>query len=110
MHAAVITITPQGTIEVIYHANAEPDLSNVGVTTTDRRGAYVWPANILYRCAFKTLRQVFGDKGKVADWTRRWQCGFSLWRASDKTRLPGTYRGHDEAVKAEVNMLEKGEL
>ena len=109
-HPAVITITPTGTIEVIYHANAEPNLSNVGVTVEDRRGAYVLPANVLYRCAFKALRWMFGSKGAVADFTRRWMCDFSLWRASDNQRLPGVYRGHDEAVGVEVKMLEEGAL
>ena len=110
MHAAIITITTTGTVEVIYHSNAAPNLDNVGVTVADRRGAYVLPANVLYRCAFKALRWTCGSQGKVSDWTRRWMCGFSLWQASDGARLPGVYHGHDQAVEVEVRMLERGEL
>ncbi|MFA5401416.1 MAG: hypothetical protein WC359_13285 [Dehalococcoidia bacterium] len=110
MHPAVITITTTGQIEVIYHSNAEPDMRNVGVTVADQRGAYVLPDNVLLRYAFKALRWMFGSRGKVSDWTRRWMCEFSLWRASDNQRLPGVYHGHDEAVKVEVKMLEEGVL
>ena len=110
MHAAVITILPDGQIEVIYHANAEPNLSDVGVTVEDRRGAYVWPSSVLCRAAFKALRWMFGNQGRVSDWTRRWMCGFSLWRGSDGARLPGVYHGHDQAVEVEVKMLEEGAL
>ena len=109
MHVPVITIRPDGQIDVIYYAK-DVNLGYAGVVITNWCGAHVLPSNIIYRCAFKMLRRLFGNQGRVSDWIRNWQCGFSLWRASDGKRLPGVYHGHDKAVEAKVKMLERGEL
>lgn len=43
-----------------------------------KRASHVEPAGFLLRVAFHILR-AFGDKTRVADWTREWTC---LWRVN----------------------------
>jgi hypothetical protein len=41
---------------------------------TRQRFSEIVPANQLKRVAFRLLRRVFGEEGRVADWTRSWLC------------------------------------
>jgi hypothetical protein len=47
--------------------------------TTKKRFSEILPTNPALRAAFRTLRKVFGEDGKVAEFTRRWPC---QWRAT----------------------------
>lgn len=42
-----------------------------------KRFSHIRPVSPLLRAAFMLLRLCFGDKGEVAEWTRRWAC---RWR------------------------------
>lgn len=44
-----------------------------------RRVSVIWPVNFWKRMAFLFLRRRFGDRGRVADWTRRWS---GPWKAT----------------------------
>jgi hypothetical protein len=41
------------------------------------RASHVEPATLFKRLTFHILRRIFGEYGKVGNWTRTWKC---LWR------------------------------
>ena len=51
------------------------DSSNIieGAVVSKRRASTIEPANELKWVAFKLVRFVFGEEGKVAEWTRGWR-------------------------------------
>lgn len=53
-----------------------PPIHLAGSITTKRFSEIV-PRNPALRLAFRALRKVFGETGKVSDWTRSWHC---MWR------------------------------
>ena len=42
------------------------------VVIAKRRISHILPVNPIKRAAFILLRRLFGDDGKVSDWTRSW--------------------------------------
>jgi len=75
-------IKADGTIEFL--GSAPPGLLQVPVK---RRFSEIVPANPIKRRAFRALRWMFGEDGRVSEWTRRWWC---LWEC---TILIGPCRG-----------------
>jgi len=43
-----------------------------------KRVSHIYPQNFILRTIFKMLRKLFGDNGKVADWTRSWKCKWQV--------------------------------
>lgn len=70
-----ILIKPDGSIEFV---GDEPTLEALG-HAVKRRASRIVPVAMGKRIAFRVLRFVFGDRGRVADWTRRWR---GPWRAT----------------------------
>ena len=64
----VINVLPDGTAETLGDVDM-PD----SVVVSKRRASTIEPANELKWVAFKLLRFVFGEEGKVAEWTRGWR-------------------------------------
>lgn len=56
---------------------------------TRQRFSEILPTDPVRRCAFRILRKLFGEEGKVAAWTRKWRC---LWTAKI---LLGRWRGSE---------------
>lgn len=54
---------------------------------TRQRFSEIVPANPVKRAVFRLLRKLFGEEGRVSDWTRRWLC---VWTA---TILIGPHKG-----------------
>lgn len=52
-----------------------------------QRYSEILPVNPVKRGVFRFLRKMFGEDGRVADWTRRWLC---VWRAEI---LIGVHKG-----------------
>ena len=90
-----------------------------------KRASHVEPDSLVFRLLFHTLRHVFGDKGRMSDFTRSWPC---LWRVNTKPTagriltwgdLPhnrgsqvywgqnetATWRNRQEAIDAEIVFL-----
>jgi hypothetical protein len=63
-----ITILPDGTVEFLGECPLDLPLSN----PIRRRVSVILPAHNWKRIAFKNLRTVFGEQGRVAAWTRTW--------------------------------------
>lgn len=48
-----------------------------------RRASHILPSHPLKRVAFRVLRAVFGERGRVSEWTRQWYGPWQL-RMADK--------------------------
>lgn len=103
-HPVAFKIKRDGTLAVIVHGpeDAPPVHGDI-----DRlaRGGHVWPLHPLKRAAFRWLRHKFGDKGRVAAWTRTWRGPWVVVLPGGHVRLPGEFTTHGDAVKAEVQWL-----
>lgn len=71
-----------------------------------RRASHVEPDGFVFRIAFHALRNFFGDKGRMSEFTRSWPC---LWRVNTKPTagviLPGRWRDRQQAIDAEIVFL-----
>lgn len=77
----IVTATIDENGDVIFLAtNANDIFLDLGSVIT-RRASHVEPGPRYERWLFHILRAVFGDKGRVADWTRNW---YTLWRVNTK--------------------------
>lgn len=70
-----------------------------------RRASHIVPLGPWRRLAFRLLRRVFGDSGRAADWTRRWQ---GPW-AADLRPSGGPVLEHfwsrQDAIRTELGWL-----
>ena len=69
--------------------DADLNVKELGVVVKER-ASYIYPLDMGRRWLFHFFRLLFGDSGKVADWTRRWKCVWiceladgSDWKVSD---------------------------
>ena len=73
----VVTVTIDESGDLVFLRAPESDVFlELGETIT-RRASHVEPGPRYERWAFRLLRTIFGDSGKVSDWTRSWN---TLWR------------------------------
>lgn len=76
-------------------------------SSTIRRASHVEPVNVILRCVFYTLRFLFGEYGKMGQFTRIWPC---MWRVNlspvNGPILPDVYRNRNQAINAEIVWLE----
>jgi len=72
------------------------------------RASHVEPVNPALRILFHLFRQWLGDKGRMSDFTRSWNC---CWRVNLKPVgggvLPKVWRDRKAAIDAEVEALNK---
>ncbi len=91
-------------------------------TVVTRRASHVEPDDNFFRIAFHLLR-TFGDKNRIAEWTRHWPCAWRIntkpvggpiltWKdvapskcASWMDKLVFTTYDRQEAIDAEVKFL-----
>lgn len=74
-----IFVHPDGRIEAIDHPALERFSQERATTSSMKRVSHIEPCTWWLRQVFKLLRRVFGEKGAVAAFTRRWSC---RWRAN----------------------------
>lgn len=73
-----------------------------------RRASHVFPRNFLLRTLFRILRYWLGDKGRMSDFTRSWNCEWIVdTRPVGGIVLPTTYYDRRQAINAEVVYLNK---
>ncbi|MEM3426669.1 MAG: hypothetical protein QW212_00210 [Nitrososphaerales archaeon] len=70
----------------------------------ETRVSRIVPENIFLRIFFLLLRRVFGDEGKVADWTRRWSCRWVLLVGGEKL---GVFKDRKEAIEFEKKFISR---
>lgn len=97
-----VIIKPNGTIRFLVSEGSKPFLDGAVV----RRASHIEPVNPIMRYVFYMLRHWFGEKGKMAEFTRLWPC---LWRINlapiGQGILPNTYRNRQAAINAEIGYL-----
>ena len=105
MSAVVSVFIHRGTVKFL-ECSATSGLK-LGPATT-RRYSAVEPDCYVLRIAFRVLRALFGDIGRVSDWTRSWPC---LWmadiRKSGGPVLQGRWRDRQQAIAAEIEHFNK---
>ena len=72
------------------------------VKSTKRRVSHILPKNPLKRIFFKVLRKLFGEEGKVADWTRKWK---GKWIVIIDGEVKGEFESREEAIEFEKRYL-----
>jgi hypothetical protein len=112
-HPLIVQIENTGDLTLVFHPDkqvGEADVlsAELGTVTDDRRGGHVVPRDPWRRIAFRTLRWLFGGRGKVADWTRRWRCWWIVIDAATGKPLPCMYANHAVAVDVEVRWILSG--
>lgn len=96
-----ITILPTG--EVQFLGDIPPVDLPLGKMRRQRVST-ILPLTATKRCAFKLLRLLFGERGRVAAWTRTWQCE---WRVTIlATRQSAVFETREDAIRWEIGILE----
>jgi hypothetical protein len=75
----VLTVTIDENGDLLYLKSDLADVLLECGEVVQRRASHVEPASRDLRILFHTLRFIFGEQGRIADWTRKWVC---LWRVN----------------------------
>ena len=96
-----ITILPSGEVQFLGECPVDLPLMNA----VRRRVSTICPVRVDKRLAFRALRTVFGDEGRVAAFTRKWK---GTWRATIlATGQTQTFNTRARAVAWEIGVLEQ---
>jgi hypothetical protein len=101
-----VVVRDDGTVVCLDHPECKCFREMGSVKT--RRASHVEPYTRGYRMSFHLLRWIFGDQGRVSDWTRSWDV---LWRVNltpvGGPILPGATILREAALRREVEWLNK---
>lgn len=92
LRPAIGFVIRDGQMDFVAVDEISPYLRRLRGSTTTRRLSHIEPACWPLRMAFRLLRRLFGDRGRVADWTRRWPC---RWRV-DFSPIGGPVHDRDD--------------
>jgi hypothetical protein len=95
-------IEPDGTIRAV--ANDALPLDGIG-TLTQRRASHVWPCRPATRFAFRVLRSLFGERGRIAEWCRRWHGPWEVRFADDPHRVVFSHPSRRVCIAWEIQRL-----
>ncbi len=95
-------------IDGTVHCVADPtiDLEELGEVTL-RRASHVLPLSPPLQFVFKGLRALFGEKGRVANWTRSWKCHWVVDLSPSGGPYLGPFTDRSKAIADEVMWLEE---
>ena len=99
MQELIVNINDDGVISYI----KDPKAPAFEGSHSQRRASNVLPHNPIKRIAFKALRLVFGNRGRVSDWTRTWT-GENIVNIVGGPTL-GPFGSRREALDYEVQYL-----
>jgi hypothetical protein len=98
-----VSMDESGTLTFLVDADTQALLNESSVI---QRASNVEPVSRPLRAVFHTLRHLFGEKGRMASFTRLWPC---LWQINlgpiGGPVLDATYRNRQAAIDAEVVWL-----
>jgi hypothetical protein len=117
----IVTVTIEDDGRMTYLATDSADVFMECGTTITRRASHVEPASFWLRRVFHFLR-LFGDKNKIAEWTRGWRCLWRVntapiggpiltwkhtnnWRASVWPDVTAKWTNRQDAIDNEINFL-----
>jgi hypothetical protein len=102
----VITLTIDEDGDLLFLKTDSADIFMELGTTVTKRASHVEPGSRYDRWFFHLLRFLFGDKGRVAEWTRTWNCE---WRINTSPIggpiLPERFRVRQQAIDREIVFL-----
>lgn len=103
MQPVTIRIKADGTMRFLVNADSTIFLTEASKV---RRASHVEPIQPTLRFVFHGLRKTFGEKGRMAAFTRLWPC---LWRVNlapiSGPILPEMFYDRQEAIDREVEYL-----
>jgi len=118
----IVTVTIDEDGDMVYLATDAADIFMECGQTITRRASHVLPTTFWHRQWFRLLRRVFGEKGRVAAWTRTWRTLWFVdtspvdgpvlrwkhtnnWRAKVWPEVVAKWDVRQEAIDAEVAFL-----
>lgn len=87
MKETILHFNRDGTVRAVVSDEALQISEAIGATVT-LRASNVVPANVFKFVAFILLRQCFGERGRVANWTRTWRGDWEVWMKGNTQRRP----------------------
>jgi len=116
----VVTVTIDESGDMVYLNTPESDIfMELGERITTR-ASNVLPVRFWHRQAFRILRTLFGDYGRIAQWTREWRTRWYVdtrpvggpilrWRHLLPEGLDSiaTFTNREAAIRAEVEFLNR---
>lgn len=97
-----IFVKPNGLVK---HVSVDGFTTDFLGTQTIIRASQVEPVHVGLRIVFHCIRRLFGERGRVAAWTRRWPC---LWQANlylSGGPVFGPFKYRQDAIAAEIYWL-----
>ena len=101
----IINIDEEGGISALYDEKDVVDAIFEPFNGEIRRASHVRPHNILLKIPFIILRGIFSDGGRVAAWTRKWNCRWIANMEPMDGPVLGPYTTRQEAINAEKDWL-----
>lgn len=71
-------IAPDGTVRAVACDDLRPIMAELG-DVRERRASHVWPVHEDTQLAFRALRFLFGERGRIADWCRTWSGPWGIY-------------------------------
>ena len=105
-HPFTVVLSPAGRVTVVAHRYFHAPVLALLARHLGEIVEVRLPASPSKRAAFRLLRRLFGDRGRVAAWTRTWP-GPWLVQMSPTGDVLGPFANRDAAVRAEVRYLEE---
>ena len=100
-----VSMDASGTLTFLVDADTQALLNESSVI---QRASHVEPVSRPLRAVFHGLRHLFGEKGRMASFTRLWPC---LWQVDlspiGGPVLPDVWRDRQAAIDAEVVWLNR---
>ena len=70
----VVVAFQKGKIRVLSDNQEFIDKVMKDMPKSTHRASHIYPINPIKKWGFIFLRKIFGDKGRIAGWTRNWTC------------------------------------
>lgn len=70
-----------------------------------KRASHVWPVHPVKRLAFRVLRSLFGERGRTAEWCRRWRGPWEVRFADSPRVVAFTHKSRRVCIAWEVMQL-----
>lgn len=102
MNDKVLFFLPDGTVRAVYDDSLP--LAAIG-TVTKHRASHVLPCHPIKRAAFRVLRAVFGERGKVADYCRGWKGPWEVRFTETPHLVSFTHKSRRVCIAFEVRTL-----
>jgi hypothetical protein len=103
MERIIIKLDEDGVTRFLVNADTAEFLTDTSIV---KRASHVEPDRFILRILFHGIRYMFGENGRMANFTRVWPC---IWRTnlapSGGPILPERYRNRKDAIDAEIAYL-----